>query len=409
MYTHLPPAERWFLDHGLPAFSTHRSTWPQLIARIAPLAVFALAAQIAALASTAIMAALLRSPTLERLNQRGLGDRADAEQVVDDLLALATLVVPAIGLASAVVVAWLVARCSERIRQWLGGSALLIFVIGPLGARLGIDFSGILSSSPTRLALWFIIRLVAVLLALLLVRWGVGSVLSAGWRYARSEISPMIPVAAKALPLTVLSFLFAFFSAETWQVSAAVSLQRLTAVVFTLIGLSVALLARTLHERVEGIVEQGFTREAFDGFVRTGEIPALAVTGSRRRTLQRANIHVAVTRREQINLTALQVMTHTWQALVFGGVVFVFLLGFCVLAIPHAVEQKWTDLAPAYLSVNEVILPVTLTYIKVSALLAGVSVLSFAGAYATDKQEGRAEREVHQALCVKYGASRRRA
>lgn len=394
-----PHAHAWFITHGLPAFAHHRPSVRELVARVAPIATLGVIAQVAALVTSSLVAFVLRSPIFDAV---GVSPEAvDSDDFFANLVAVGTLAVPAAGAVVCVVLAWVVARLSAVWRARIGVIAMALFIAAPLLARLVLDFTGLFSSSPLRILTWLALRILVVAAVLVAVRAGVGSVASFAWTQARTQAGVMGPLAAKALPLTILTFIFAFFAGETWQVAAALSPTRLAGVIAIVILLAFALITMATSERVDDLVADGVARDRVRGFAREAGLDAPADVP--------ATVHVDLVRAERANLLVLQGTAQLWQTLVFSALVFAFLLGFAFVAVPAATEAAWSGAAPVYLTLSDVELPITLTSVKVGALLAAVSGLSFAGAAATDEFFARSLREklnddIERALAVKWCA-----
>lgn len=403
-------AATWFINHGLPSFASRRAAHLSMLSRLAPLAVLIVVAQISILITSALMAVILRSPVFDVLERTsGAATKlSETDSAWAEVIALTTLSVPAAGLALSVFLAWLVSRQSRRVRKWVGAVGLALFICSPLLARLVADFSGVFSSSPLRILGWMAARIVTVVVLVVLVRAGVGAILSSAWARARSQVQNAAPLAAKALPVTILTFLFAYFSAETWQVTAGMSLPRLVSVVGILLALALALVVFTTSDRVDDIVKQGVAfSQHRQLFQEVCGIDAASFSVTRTGGEVEEPTFVPVTRMEKSNLVLLQAVAQLWQALLFALVVWVFLLGFSIAAIPPVTEVKWTGVDVQAFSVNDVTLPITVAHVKVCSLLAAVSALSFAGASATDDFYARSlqqdlDREVEQALVVKH-------
>lgn len=397
----------WFISHGLPAFVPRHAYPRNLVARLAPIATFAVVAQVSILITSALMAFILRSPLFDVLDRPAPSGAANADSTFAELVALATLVVPAAGLLLSLLLAWVASRQREKVRTWVGALSLAGFVTAPLIARLLADFSGVFSSHPLRILGWMAARIVLVLVALAMVKVGVGAVLASAWQRARDQVWTAVPLAAKALPITILTFLFAYFSAETWQVTASMSAQRLASVLAILLALALALVVFTTADRVKDLVAQGVDLGAHRDLI-ADVFPFPRTVGKYQPdTSPTGTSSVPVTRLETINLVVLQAVAQLWQALLFALVVWVFLLGFSVAAIPAVTESKWTQMPVQYFTVNDVTLPLTVAYVKVCSLLAAVAALSFAGASATDDFYARSlkadlDREVEQALAIKH-------
>lgn len=399
----------WYMRRGLPAFAPRRVGPVNMLSRLAPTATFAVVAQVSILVTSALMAFILRSPIFDVLERPSASGTTPDTESWAELVALATLAAPAAGFLLSFLLAWVVSRQRQRVRTWVGGCALVSFITAPLVARLFADFSGVFSSHPLRLVGWMAVRVAIAALVLLLVKLGVGAVVASAWQRAREQVWLVFPLAAKALPVTILTFLFAYFSAETWQVAAAMSVARLASVVSILLLLALALVVFTTTDRVRDLVAEGITPSRHE------ELLAELFPAARDRQMaQERTCVVSVGKLETLNLVVLQGVTQLWQAVLFGLVVWGFLLGFSVVAIPAVTESKWTDMPVAYFSVNDVVLPISVAYVKVCSLLSAVAALSFAGASATDDFYVRSlkadlDQEVEQALAVKHCHVRLRA
>ncbi len=394
---------------------------PLLFARLAPFATFVVIAQIATLVTSALVAALVRSPVFAEYSD-ALAATTDTHAALDiaeqraldtatEIAALATLIIPLVGLIASVTLAWCVSRAGQRVRVGVGITAAVVFVVSPLLARVFGDFTGVWSSAPERILAWMAVRIIIVTVAVIAVRSGVGSVATFGWRRALAQIRDMVPLTAKALPVTLLTFLFAFFSAETWQVASTLTLWGVFAVVAILVALAAILVVATTGERIDELVREGVpvpviarvSREILTATAEDSDDVGEENLDSRHTDGE--VVHVPVTRAQRANLIVVHALAHLWQAGMFALIVGVFLVGFCIVAIPSAVETKWTELMPHLITVNSVVLPVSVAYLKVSALLASVAALSFAGATATDDFYARhlrdeLNREVEEALAA---------
>jgi hypothetical protein len=231
--------------------------------------------------------------------------------------------------------------------------------------------------------LWFSLSInVGVTLLMLLFVWvGAGSILAWGLRKALSEVGTVGRMATKALPLLVLVVIFAFFSAEMWQIAAELPRWRLWLVVALFALLGVLFMAARLDEELKKMIDKVAGDKIDDLATVLRDTPlASAVAGPPIDTLP-------LGRRERANITLVLFVAQLLQILVMSVLVFVVLTALGALAIDGRVIDSWLGdgaslQAGTLFGIN---LPLPKGLVQVSIFLAAFSGLYFAASAATDQ------------------------
>lgn len=181
---------------------------------------------------------------------------------------------------------------------------------------------------------------------------GLGSLVRWSARRVRRELTTTGPMVARVLPILMLAVLFLFFSVEIWQVMVELSWPRTVAVLGVVVALTVLLVGISTRDDI--------LHELRD---RGPEHP--------------------LRRGERINLVLVPVVATLIQAALFATLVFFFLtLGW--IAVPDITETRWT-LRPLNDTGGLLFgLPVSVTLVRVSLMLAVFSALNLAAAAASD-------------------------
>jgi uncharacterized membrane protein len=281
-------------------------------------------------------------------------------------LTVAALVVP-------VVAGWLVSRWLRVLRRpgrlVLGGIVLVLAaVVLPVA-----DWA-----SGLRSPLWLGIAIDAGLVVVVLigVYAGAGSILAWGMRRAFFQLGTVGTMATRALPLLVLVVLFAFFSTEMWQIADALPRWRLWLVVALLAALSVLFMIAMLREELGRMVDQASS----------GELPALPD-----KLADLAGHHapagsVRLTRGERANLMLVLFLAQALQIAMLAVLVFCLFIGLGALAVDKLVVDTWLGdgkyLESGTLFGIKLLLPNSL--VQLSILLSVISGLYFTASAATD-------------------------
>ncbi|MGB3443055.1 MAG: hypothetical protein WBA97_30305 [Actinophytocola sp.] len=234
-----------------------------------------------------------------------------------------------------------------------------------------------------RSPLWVSLAITAgvTLLMLLAVRVGAGSILSWGLRKAVAELGTVGRMATKALPLLVLVVIFAFFSAEMWQIADGLPRWRLWLVVALFAVLAVLFMAARLDEELRAMIDKvaGDKLDNLAGLLRDTPL-AGAVDGPPIEPLPLA-------RRERANITLVLFVAQLLQILVLSVLVFLLLIALGALAINGPVIDSW--LGDGFSKIQGTLfgiaLPLPRALVHVSLFLAAFSGLYFAASAATDQ------------------------
>lgn len=397
--------QNWFLKNGLPLFLPKRLRRRDTLARVAPFAVFIIVAQISVLATSALMSFIVRSELFSFLDREPSSN--ESEIVLDPvaaLVALGTLIVPFIGITLAVAIAYLSNKLSNRIQTWIAIASIILFIFLPLLARALVSFEGVFSSHPLNITLGLLGRSVLVALWLWVVTSGLGSIATYAYQQARKQLPLMGAMAIKALPLVVLTLLFSYLATETWQITARMNIKHLFGVILMLFGLALALTIATTSERLNQLLEKGINATKAQKLLQNTPL-------GNNPKIHKEEINVELSKAERRNLVLLQVTAGAWQAILFGIVVFIFLMALSLVAMPASVESSWTTLPSTYLDVNGVKLPVTWAQIKVGLFLSAFAALTFTASSSTEESYRQNFREplneeVERAIAAKYYAQK---
>ena len=258
---------------------------------------------------------------------------------------LALLLLSVALLAAAPLVGWLLSRTARRADPAVGSA------IG-LGALIALVVVPHLSFAPHDGPSLLTTTLLAVVV-LAGTYTGVGSLGRWSFRRVRQEVSTIGPMVARVLPILMLAVLFLFFSVEIWQVMVALSWPRTFAVLGVICLLTVLLV---------GISTRDDIRHDLEG--REPDHP--------------------LRRGERVNLVLVPVLALLIQVVLFATLVFIFFLFLGWIAVPEATETSWTRRpsdAPGGVLFG---VPVSITLVRVSLMLAAFSALNLAAAAASD-------------------------
>jgi hypothetical protein len=355
--------EAWFRRRGLPLFVRSDEQGSRILQRAVPALVFVL-----------VIDPMLTLVTwLVNVAPEEFERRMANTAYVFPLLALivGAIVVP-------VLAGWLVSKwmsALERPGRWVLARVVLLLNVVALPV---VDWwTGL------RDRLWFSLSInVGVTLLMLLFVWvGAGSILAWGLRKALSEVGTVGRMATKALPLLVLVVIFAFFSAEMWQIAAELPRWRLWLVVALFAVLGVLFMAARLDEELKKMIDKVAGDKIDDLTTVLRDTPlASAVAGPPIDTLP-------LGRRERANITLVLFVAQLLQILVMSVLVFVVLTALGALAIDGRVIDSWLGdgaslRAGTLFGIN---LPLSTGLVQVSIFLAAFSGLYFAASAATDQ------------------------
>ncbi|WP_424936176.1 MULTISPECIES: hypothetical protein [Bacteria] len=349
--------DRWFRELGLPTFVPLRRWFTDLPRRVAPL-----------LAWVTIVSVLLEGGAEETID-------ATVELFGEDSWAIVAVVVAV--LLSTLLLAWigyLLVRTAVRRLPTGAGTAVGIAVVILCTAALIV--SGHLANRAAKVAPTFQALLILAL-CVLVIGVGGGAFLSWASRLAIRNASAIGHMASIALPVILMLVVFAFFSAEVWQMASALrwpAIALVGAVVGVLAVLVVLrvcaseiddhapLAADHRHALLRGTPAEGLA----------GHVDGKAVPHQRLRVAQRVNILLVMA------------VAQLLQALFFAVLLWTLLVVIGSIAIPNGVVQLWVGsgseglpLSVDPLVIGSATLPITTNLLKAAALLSLIATLPF--------------------------------
>lgn len=277
---------------------------------------------------------------LERAGPGAEPDLLDAPEPIAELLLLAVAL-----WVAAPLVGWLVSTAARRARPVAGSAiglgALIALVVVP---HVVFDPHDGPSYRTT------VLLAVGVLVG---TYTGLGSLVRWSARRVRRELATMGPMVARVLPILMLAVLFLFFSVEIWQVMVELSWPRTFAVLGVMVVLTVLLVGISTRDDIL----QDLGGRAPDHPLRPGE---------------------------RVNLVLVPVLATLIQAALFATLVFLFFVTLGWIAVPEITETRWTLRPPDEPGGLLFGLPVSVTLVRVSLMLATFSALNLAAAAASD-------------------------
>ncbi len=292
-----------------------------------------------------ILAAMV---VMDRLVGDKLDDPDESVVIAGAILTLLLLAAPLmVGVLTA-----LLGRLLKRSPGWVQtvagvGAVVTVFALPTI-------LEGTLNTARGALAS-LLSSLVVVAIVLWLTYLGIGAI--GGWAVRRviHELGAMWPMAARALPLLVITTLFIFFNAEIWQVAANISRGRVWAIVAALAVLTAILVFFTVGQDVKQLLEDSEAQ------------------GDHR-----------LAKAERINLVLIPVAAQLIQTVIFSALVFGFFVTFGSFAVTPAVVKAWVGAAPTPGVIWGIEVPVSNELLGVSYILSGLSALSFAASASND-------------------------
>ncbi|RFA12551.1 hypothetical protein B7R22_15665 [Subtercola boreus] len=321
--------EHWLRSRGLPSFVSPRRLTSLLVARTAPFIT---------LLSCVDLAGWLLDHTKVSLDS-GAPAAGVAVLAVTGLGLIVLLLTPVAAFLCSgawlrsfprgmTVAGWMILAYYVAVAPWLAGHppAAGSSPLEGTGALLGTARSAITAG-----------------LSLAATGLGLGSLASWSLRSAVRQLSALGELTTRALPLLMLVVVVSFFSRTLWEVTNAMSTERLAGVV------------------------------AF--FVVLGLIFIVPVT--RRETVGLENTGPPLSRLEYLNVTTVLVLAQGFQVAVFSGPVCLFLTALGQIAFSGAVLDVWLGPGREQLEVAGIRLPVDAALVKTAVFLSCVSSLNF--------------------------------
>ncbi|MFI6307241.1 hypothetical protein ACIBCH_35610 [Amycolatopsis thailandensis] len=365
-------ADAWFRRRGLPMVIHRRRRGAGMLRRSTPGLVFLCLLDL-------LLAGLLKlldvpEDVIEaRMRESGLA-------YVLGVLALTFAVVVVPVIAGRLMVKLLRALNRTRLRLAVMAATIGFWVLVlPLGERL----TGLVSWDR---ALWVAVltNLVALAVLMLLVRIGVGSILTWAARSAVAQVRAIGTLASRALPLLLLVVMFSFFTAELWQAVEGLDPGRLWLVIGFLVLIGAVFLASMLSDEMKELkswtVEPGAAVLRGTPFDDDAPLDDDTAPVRRRRALAKT---------ERLNIALVLFFAQAVQIVAFGVLVFAFFIVFGVLILRPEVVTEFAGRQSAPGTLLGVPLPVSSALVNVSLFLAVFSGLYFAASTATDARYRR--------------------
>jgi hypothetical protein len=344
--------ERWFVARGLPHFVERRDSATAIWGRALPLLVIAY--------------------LLLGLNALDVREYSVAEN-----LGLAAFVL------AVAVVTWVVANVLRRRPAFdrphdIGPAELAVFVLVPVVPSLVVGQWG--DALQTFL---YAVGLLALLW--LLTSYGVPTLLAWAWQRTTAQLTLLLSVLARALPLLLLFSAFLFINAECWQVAGT-----LTGPVYVLVlGVFFLLGATFVLTRIPPLMR------SLNTFASWAEIGALAGGTPAAGVLEELRPDGALdphaerpSVRQRVNIGLLTVFSQAIQVTLVGLGLAAFFVVFGFLAIPEATAAAWTTLDDvhvlAHVTVGGRTLVVTDPLLRVAGFLGAFGAMYFTVLLATD-------------------------
>ncbi|MDN5669892.1 MAG: hypothetical protein L0G87_16015 [Renibacterium salmoninarum] len=346
--------EHWFREQGLPYFVQPRNRGRWLLARCAPMLLF--------LALSSFAWSLYAHSSAVQL----ISDEADSEFDLGPGQAVLLLSMPIAVVLLPVVLAIVGRHFLARRRGWArlvsAGAIVMLLLINPLVA---------IGSRESSWEIEFSTNLITVLMVLGLAWLGIGSFLGWSVRAAVRQLSAIWLLAAIALPLLMLVVIFAFYSQETWQMTAGLQRGQIFWLLVFLLATGLLFVVYSARKELRDL-PASLTEES-RAELRGGTPLALVDeqaggVGERWQGLNRA---------ERANVVWVLVLAQCFQVLIFGLLVFSFLMVLATLSVPEPLAVQWSGQAAAPLQMFGLNLPIGQAPVRVCAFLAAIAALNF--------------------------------
>ena len=346
-------ADRWFREQGLPTFVPLRRWFTDLPRRVAPL-----------IAWVAVVGYFLQGGievVFDVAVDESGGDAA--------IVALTVFIILALMAALSWGCYYLVRTVLRRVRSGVGTVVAVAVIIG--GAALmvlnGYDTHPGATVGPV------LQTLLVLAICALVTGMGGGALISWASRLAVRNASAIGHMASIALPVILMLVVFAFFSAEVWQMASALSWGSIALVGLVVAALAGIVVLRVSASEIDDDAQSPNEEQRAALLVGTPaeDRPTPAARG-KLRAPQRINILLAMTVAQLV------------QALFFAALLAALLIVIGSIAVPTGVIELWLGpgsknqpLAVQQLELFGVELLITVNLLKATTLLAVIATLPF--------------------------------
>lgn len=347
-------ADRWFREQGLPTFVPLRRWFTDLPRRVAPLIAWV---------------AVIGFPLQGGVNF--VVDLAvDASAGEDTLIGILVAAILAIAAAIAWACYLLVRAALRRLPVGWGTALAVAVILGSIAVMITDGYQ----TQPGATVGPVFRALLAIGLCVLVTGMGGGALISWASRLAVRNASAIGHMASIALPVILMLVVFAFFSAEVWQMASALHWGSIA-----MVGLVVAVLAGIVVLRVSAS-EIDDDAQAPDEEQRAA---LLVGTPAENRTVA-SGARQPLRAPQRINILLAMTVAQLVQALFFAALLAALLIVIGSIAVPVGVVELWLGpgsetqpLAVEQLEVAGATLPITVNLLKAATLLAVIATLPF--------------------------------
>lgn len=204
-----------------------------------------------------------------------------------------------------------------------------------------------------------LIESVVIVVVLLAASYlGIGVLVSWSLRRTLLELGAVGAMVVRVLPMLLLVILFLFFNTEIWQIASPLPWHKVWLTAGIMAALAMALTVVTTSD--------------------------VLVDSQLRSTLKDSDPEPR--RGEVVNVTAVPALVMVIQAVIFGAVVFVFLVGFGLLSVPVETVRQWLGHSPRIMAPWLHLEGLSGELLKVSLLLGAFSSLNFVASMGTDSR-----------------------
>ncbi len=348
-------ADRWFREQGLPTFVPLRRWFTDLPRRVAPLLTWVTVAGFLLTGGLSLALGI----ALE------LYEEAD-----EDVIAVIALVLLLLALALAWIAFLLVRFAVRRLPVGIGTAVAAVVIAACAAALVAGGYA--IDREATVSPVFETLLIIAV--CVLITGMGGGALISWASRLAVRNASAIGHMASIALPVILMLVVFAFFSAEVWQMASALHWGSLA-----LVGLVIGALATIVVLRVSaGEIDD-------ETYAPTPEQRAALLLDTPAERLGAASRARHPLRWPQrVNILLVMTFAQLLQAVFFAALLCALLIVIGSVAIPFGVVQLWVGPGTAtqplpveQLVIGGATLPVTVNLIKAAALLSLIATLPF--------------------------------
>ncbi|MCP3802010.1 hypothetical protein NLX83_22345 [Allokutzneria sp. A3M-2-11 16] len=356
-------AEQWFRRRGLPSVVRGRPT--RLVVRIVPAVV--LVALWNLLTDLLVWLAEQGGDELGRFYE----DSGYALAYGSLLLGLAAL--PVLG-------AWLAARWIRRhiVEAYTArGSAPAVTIVVAFVVLCPV-FSRIVSPTSS-VVMNMIVNLSTVLVLVGAAFVGAGSILGWSLRAAFRQVRLLGTLASRALPLLLLITIFGFFTAEVWQLNAALPRHQLWLMAGLFAALALLFMTAMNSDELRELAASQPTQTEAEK-LRASPFRSLVEDGVVAPPIR----HVPLRWIERANMVLVLMLAQAFQALIFAILTFCFFVALGLVAVRPEVMKAWSEADPVGGTLFGFQIPVPDVLLQVSIFLAAFSGLNFVASTSSD-------------------------